>query len=654
MWIALSAGSAHKMHGEGFFFQAFVYLTAAVVSVPVAKRLGLGSVLGYLIAGFVIGPFGLQLIGSEGQDVMHFAEFGVVMMLFLIGLELQPSLLWRLRSPILGMGGLQVGLTTALLTVLGVLLGLSLKPALAVGMILSLSSTAIVLQTMSEKGLLKTDAGQSSFSVLLFQDIAVIPMLAVMPVLSMKAGGPAADVPVSQTWVDGLPGWGQALAVIAVMSAIVIAGLFLVRPFFRTVAGTRLRELFTAAALLLIIGIALLMSKVGLSPALGTFLAGVVLATSEYRHELESDIEPFKGLFLGLFFIAVGASVDFGSIAANPGNIAALVAGLILIKVLILFLIGRIFKMGIDQTVLFAVALAQGGEFAFVLFSFAVQRNVISHTVASPLIGAVVLSMALTPLLLLFHEKVLQPRFRSRTAPTRSADSVDEANPVIIAGFGNFGSIIGRLLRANGVGVTVLDLDSDKVELLRTLGIKVYYGNAARHDLLHAAGAESAKLLIVAVNEHEKVLEIVRVAQKHFPRLTVLARASGRTEAYELLDVGVEHVFRETLDTALRAGIEAMRELGFRSYQAHRATKTFRLHDEQSVRALHALRHDRSQYMSQARQRIEDLEQLLLAEFQDSEEHLDAGWDTTSMREEYGGSIKKEDPDAPSQGKEKV
>ncbi len=625
------------MYGEGFFFQAFVYLTAAVVSVPLAKRLGLGSVLGYLIAGFIIGPFGLKLIGKEGQDVMHFAEFGVVMMLFLIGLELQPSLLWRLRGPILGMGGLQVGLTTGALMALGVALGLSLKPALAVGMILSLSSTAIVLQTLSEKGLLKTDAGQSSFSVLLFQDIAVIPMLAVMPLLATTSAATLTNTHAAHTWVDGFSAWGQAFAVIAVIGAIIIAGLFLVRPFFRIVAGTRLRELFTAAALLLIIGIALLMSKVGLSPALGTFLAGVVLATSEYRHELESDIEPFKGLFLGLFFIAVGASVDFRMIAANPGSLGMMVAGLIFIKFLVLLILGRVFKMGIDQNMYFAVALAQGGEFAFVLFSFAVQSRVISNTIAPFLIGAVVLSMALTPMLLLAYEKIVQPRFSRKKDAEQKADSMHEDNPVIIAGFGNFGSIIGRLLRANGVGITVLDLDSDKVNLLRTLGLKVFYGNAARYDLLHAAGADRAKLLILAVNDHEKALEIIHVAKRHFPHLSIYARASGRTEAYELLDTGVQRVFRETLDTALRTGIEALRELGFRSYQAYRATKTFRLHDEQSVSALRSLRHDRKQYINQARQRIEDLEQLLLSELQDSGEHPDAGWDTASMIEEFGG-----------------
>ena len=370
-----------------------MYLSAAVISVPVAKRLGLGSVLGYLIAGFAIGPFGFHLIGEEGQDVMHFAEFGVVMMLFLIGLELRPSLLWRLRGPILGMGGLQVGLTTAAITSVGIFFGLSFQAALAVGMTLSLSSTAIVLQTLNEKGLMKTDAGQSAFSVLLFQDIAVIPMLAIMPILAVKTVKTIQEAGDSHggntTWVEGFSGWTQALMVAGVIAFIIIGGLFLIRPFFRYVAKTRLRELFTAAALLLVVGISLLMAKVGLSPALGTFLAGVVLANSEYRHELEGDIEPFKGLLLGLFFIAVGASIDFGLITAKPGLIGMLVVGLVTIKLVILLVIGIIFKFKHDQNVLFSFSLAQGGEFAFVLFSFAVQNHVVSNTVANPLIGAV-------------------------------------------------------------------------------------------------------------------------------------------------------------------------------------------------------------------------------------------------------------------------
>jgi voltage-gated potassium channel Kch len=420
------------------------------------------------------------------------------------------------------------------------------------------------------------------------------------------------------------------------MSAIILAGMFFIRPFFRAVAQTKLRELFTAAALLLVIGIALLMSKVGLSPALGTFVAGVVLANSEYRHELESDIEPFKGLLLGLFFIAVGASIDFGMIFSRPLDIALLVSGLVVIKFVVLLILGRIFRMGIDQSLLFAFSLAEGGEFAFVLFSFAVQSHVLEQGLANTIIGAVALSMAMTPLLLLINEKLIEPRFGTRQEERKEADSIDEENPVIIAGFGNFGSIVGRLLRANGVGITVLEFDSDKVEVLRSLGLKVFYGNAARHDLLHAAGAENAKVLILALSDHEQMLKIIHMTKKHYPHLKIFARAGGRTQTYDLLDAGVHHVYRETLDTSLRAGSDALRELGFRSYHAHRATRTFRFHDEESFNELHHLRHDRKTYISEARQRIKDLEQILLSELKDTEEHPDAGWDTTSMLEEFG------------------
>lgn len=630
------------MQGQGFFFQAFVYLSAAVISVPIAKRFGLGSVLGYLIAGFVIGPFGLQLIGEEGQDVMHFAEFGVVMMLFLIGLELQPSLLWRLRGPIVGMGGLQVGLTTAAITVLAMFFGLPLQSSLAIGMTLALSSTAIVLQTLNEKGLMKTDAGQSAFSVLLFQDIAVIPMLAIMPILAVKAAGGAIikegdSHGASSTWIEGFPGWEQALIVAGVIAFIIIGGLFLIRPFFRYIAQTRLRELFTAAALLLVIGISILMTKVGVSPALGAFLAGVVLANSEYRHELESGIEPFKGLLLGLFFIAVGASVDFALITAEPGLIAQLVGCLIIIKLVVLLVVGKIFKIKHDQNILFAFSLAQGGEFAFVLFSFAVQNNVISDAVANPLIGAVAISMALTPLALIINDKFIQPCFGTNEKEEREADSIDEENPVIIAGFGNYGSIIGRFLRANNVGITVLEHDSDRVELLRKLGLKVFYGDASRNDLLHAAGAEKARILILAFNDHEKTIDIVRMVKKHYPHLKIFTCSSGRTEVFDLLDEGVEHVYRETFDTSLKVGVDALVNLGFRSYQSHRAAKTFRNHDEGVTNDLRHVRHDKKTFISHARQSIEDLEQLMLTELRDPEEHPDTGWDTTHVMKEFGG-----------------
>jgi monovalent cation:proton antiporter-2 (CPA2) family protein len=625
------------MHGEGFFFQAFVYLCAAVVAVPVAKRLGLGSVLGYLIAGIAIGPFGLRLVGEEGQDVMHFAEFGVVMMLFLVGLELQPSLLWRLRAPILGLGGLQVTLTAAIVTGIAMALGLAWQPALAIGLTLALSSTAIVLQTLNEKGLLKTHGGQSSFSVLLFQDIAVIPMLALMPLLataSHAAAGHHGEGGHGTTWIEGLPAWGQTLAVLGAVAVVILAGLYLVRPLLRVIAGTRLRELFTAAALLLVIGIALLMTKVGLSPALGTFLAGVVLANSEYRHELESDVDPFKGLLLGLFFIAVGASIDFRLIAAQPGQIAALVAGLVAVKLVVLFILGKIFKLGLGQNLLFTFALAQGGEFGFVLFSFASSQGVLDAETVAPLVAVVALSMALTPLLMLFQDKVLQPLLAYGRAPEREPDAMEEENPVLIAGFGRFGHIVARLLRARGVECTVLDIDSDQVEMLRKLGLKVFYGDASRHDLLHSAGAGQAKLFVVAVDDPDKSIDIVETVRKHFPELEILARAFGRPHAYELMERGVQRVYRETLDSSLALGIDALTLLGERPNVALRAARAFRRYDERTLAELAELRHDRRAYIDVARERIREIEGCLERDVAEPFGGLDQAWDTESIRRE--------------------
>lgn len=626
------------MSDGGFFFQAFVYLSAAVLSVPVAKRLGLGSVLGYLIAGVIIGPFVLGLVGEEGQDVMHFAEFGVVMMLFLIGLELQPALLWQLRAPILGMGGGQVGLTTLLIMGIAVTAGLAWQPALALGLTLALSSTAIVLQTLNEKGLMKTSGGQSAFSVLLFQDIAVIPILAILPLLAMEgaAGHAGDDGHHGASLVAGLPLWAQTGVVLGVVALIILSGRYLIGPAFRLIARTRLRELFTAAALLLVIGIALLMQAVGLSAALGTFLAGVVLAQSEYRHELETDIEPFKGLLLGLFFIAVGASIDFHLIAANPLLITELVVALIAVKFGVLFVVGRFFKMGLDTNLLFAFALAQGGEFAFVLFSFALQNDVLGTDVASPMIAVVAVTMALTPLLMLINEKLIQPRFGTRQEAARKADAIDEQSPVIIAGFGRVGSTIGRFLQANGVQATYLDIDPDNVDLLRKMGLKVFYGDASRHDLLHAAGAAEAELLIVAVDNPEKTRQIVETARKHFPHLRIMARSVSWNDSYELLDMGVTDIYRETLDTALRLGADALATLGHRRYQAYRAAKTFRRHDERYLRELATMRHDRKQLISGVRQRIEDLENLLRGESESVGRDKDLGWDPSTLIEEFG------------------
>ncbi|MEL7060400.1 MAG: monovalent cation:proton antiporter-2 (CPA2) family protein, partial [Acidobacteriota bacterium] len=631
------------MYAESFFVQAVVYLAAAVVAVPIAKRLGLGSVLGYLIAGVVIGPFGLHLVGEEGEDVMHFAEFGVVLMLFLIGLELEPRRLWRLRGPILGLGGLQVAVTTVILAGLGLAAGAEWRVALAVGAILSLSSTAMVLQTLAEKGWMRSESGQSAFSVLLFQDIAVIPMLALMPLLATGNGAAAASGDGSgdghaehaTTWIGSLPPWGQAVAVLAAVAIVVVVGRYLARPAFSAIATARQRELFTAAALLLVIGIALLMTRVGLSPALGTFLAGVVLATSEYRHQLEADIEPFKGLLLGLFFIAVGASVDFRLIAASPTTVAVIVAVLVLAKLAVLAVLARSFRMSLDQGLLFAVVLAQGGEFAFVLSSFALQQGIFGQEVAAPVIAGVAVSMALTPLLLLATEKFLLPRVGTRTAVAeRQPDVIEERNRVVIAGFGRFGNVVGRLLRAQGIVPTVLEIDSDRVDLVRKLGLPVFYGDATRVDLLHSAGADDAELLIIAIDDPERIRSLVHSAQKHFPHLRLLVRASDRPDSYELIDDGlsVSSIYRETFDSALRLGADALELLGVRAYTALRAARTFRRDDQDSITELASMRHDQGSYLSRARERIRALERVMLDAATFHVEERDAGWDVDSLR----------------------
>ncbi len=624
------------MEGQGFFFQAFVYLTAAVISVPIARRLGLGSVLGYLIAGVVIGPFALGLVGSEGQDVLHFAEFGVVMMLFIIGLELQPALLWRLRGVLLGLGGLQVAVTAGAIFAAALALGLEWRPAAAVGLILALSSTAIVLQSLTEKGLLKTVAGERSFAVLLFQDLAVIPVLAVLPLLASVAPEATGANGHAGAWAEQLPGWARGIVTLGAVAGIVLAGQFLVRPVFRFIARSGVREVFTAAALLLVVGIALAMQQVGLSPALGTFLGGVVLANSEYRHELESDVEPFKGLLLGLFFIAVGASIDFGLVTSQIGVVTALVLGLIALKFVVLFALGRSTGMEPDQNLLFALALAQGGEFCFVLLSFATQIGVLPGSTSNLLVATVALSMAFTPFLLLLHEKVLAPRLARVDGPVREPDAIHEENPVILAGFGAFGSIIGRMLVANGVHTTFLDLDSDHVDLMRRLGLEVFYGDASREDLLRAAGAEKARLIVVTTGSLEKTLEIIATVKKHFPRLQILARAHIRAEAYELLDAGADEIYRESLDTALRMGVDVMRSLGFRAHESVRAAQFFRRHDEKSWRELASVRHDQTVFMTRARQAIHDLEQRLRSETGAQRRVDDSAWDATSLRKEFG------------------
>ncbi|PSL49518.1 Kef-type potassium/proton antiporter (CPA2 family) [Chitinophaga niastensis] len=629
------------MDQHSLLFQSMVYLAAAIVFVPLAKKMGLGAVLGYLIAGIIIGPSVLGFIGSEGEDIMHFAEFGVVMMLFLIGMELEPALLWRLRASILGLGGLQVILSAAAIAAIAFWIGQPLNTSLALGMILSLSSTAIVLQTLNEKGWMGTAAGQSAFSVLLFQDIAVIPMLAIFPLL--VAGNAMPDAAThAPSLRDNLPGWGQTLVVLGAVATIIIAGRYLVRPIMRVIARTRVRELFTATALLMVIAIAVLMNLVGLSSALGAFLGGVVLANSEYRHELESDIEPFKGLLLGLFFIAVGASIDFKLIFEQPWVIMGLVVGIMAIKGVILLVLGKIFKLSTDQNLLFAFALADIGEFAFVLLSFTNQTRLLSGEMTAMMTAVVAISMALTPLIMLLYEKVIQPYFtRSEVTAERDADEINEKNAVIIAGFGRFGSMTGRFLRANGVKATILDLDSDRVDALHNLGIKVYYGDASRYDLLAAAGAADAKMLIIATDHAEQTREIVVMAQRYFPHLQLLVRSENNEDTFELMDLGVLHIYRETVDTSLRLGVDALRMLGGRAYRSQRAAHTFFRQDEQTLKGLSALRDDKKQYINSMKERIEEMEKLIASDRVKTWLDEGQGWDPETIRDEIRGEKEK-------------
>ncbi len=609
--------------------QAFIYLCAATIFVPIAKRVGLGAVLGYLIAGVIIGPFVFGFVGTEGHHVMHFAEFGVVMMLFLVGLELRPALLWQLRRPILGLGGLQVAVTAAAVAGCALGFGVALRPAIAIGLTFAMSSTAIVLSTLTERGLLKTQGGQSSFAVLLFQDISVIPILAVFPLLGVAATAAVTDV----TSEAGRPAWLSAVIVIAAVVGVIAIGRFVVRPVFQFLAGAQLREAFTAAALAIVVGIALLMLQVGLSPALGTFLAGVVLADSEYRHELETDIEPFKGLLLGLFFISVGAQIDFGLIVAQPLQIAGLVLGTMTLKLIVLHLLGRVFGLDRPARWLLAIALAQVGEFAFVLLSFAVQRHIFPQDLASTLVATVAISMVLTPPAFILLERVILPRVTDRAAARPQDEIVDADTPVVIAGYGRFGQMVGRMLRANRIALTILDLDPEMVGIVGRLGIKVYYGDASRIDLLHAAGCARAKLFVLAVDNAAVATKIAETVRQHFPHLTILARCVDRPHYWQLRGLGVRKVFRETFGSAYETGIEALKHLGYRAHTAHRLARRWRDHEESVIEELGDLwRADKDTYFKRVRGALEEAERLMRDEDPTVYVTRDGGWDNESLR----------------------
>ena len=558
---------------HAFLVQASLYFAAAVVAVVAAHRLGLGSVAGYLLAGIVIGPWGLGLVG-EPQAIRAFAELGVVMLLFVIGLELEPRRLWSMRAKLVGLGLAQVLGTIAAIVLAAVAAGADVRVAAVAGMALSLSSTALALQPLAERGALGTQGGQATFAVLLFQDLAVIPMLAALPVLSVQGG-----------W-SGLSWQGAGFALAAVVGTLVL-GHFIARPIFRHIARTRLREIFTAFALLLVLGIALLFEAAGLSMALGAFLAGVLLAESEYRHEIEAAIEPFKGLLLGLFFIAVGMSVDFSVLRERPWLVVGLMVGLFLLKGGLLWLIASRARLPRSQRPLFVLLLAQGGEFAFVLLGLAAANGAVPYQSAQAMTLAVALSMLATPFLLVLHDRAIAPRFADPQVG-RPAD-VPEPARVIIAGLGRVGQVVARILSASGYPPTVLDDKPDHVEASRKFGFRVFYGDATRLDLLHAAGAASADLLIITLDDPDAAKRLAGTARKHFPRLRIVARARDMRHMFELRDLGVELLERETWPSALRLGEIALATVSGDRERARRAAELFAEHDLEVQAKLYAV-----------------------------------------------------------------
>ncbi|GAA6176849.1 cation:proton antiporter domain-containing protein [Sulfitobacter pacificus] len=633
---------------EGFLFQATIYLAAAVIAVPIAARLGLGSVLGYLAAGILIGPV-LGLVGSETKDLQHFAEFGVVMMLFLIGLELEPRALWDMRHRLLGLGGLQVVISTAALMGIAMAYDQPWNVALAIGLTLALSSTAIVLQTLSEKNLMRTSGGRSVFSVLLTQDIAVIPILAFLPLLAIStvAGvmpdgsisvdpekvdaahkstedthGPAA-AEAAFSFVQNLPGWGVTLVTIAAIAAIIVVGVFFTRPVFRYIHSANLREMYTAIALLIVTGISFLMMLVGLSPALGAFLAGVVLASSEFRHELETDLEPFKGLLLGLFFITVGAGINFELLFSDAVIIIGMALLVIIVKGMILYGLARIFKLrGRDQW-LFALGLAQAGEFGFVLVSFSVTTGVMPSVVAETLLLVIALSMLITPLLFILYD-VIHKRMED-TGGTAEPDDIEDDGPVIIAGIGRFGQVVNRLVQTSGFQTVVLDHNPEAIAVMRRFGFKAYLGDPTRPDILRKAGIKDARVLVVALDDPKAALGLITYARKERPDLHIITRARDRTEVYRQYQAGANDIVREMFDSSLRAGRYVLENMGLSEFEAHEAERMFYAHDRMSVRELAALwRADvepsaNKEYVARAKELQKDLETAFLNRGDDTE-----------------------------------
>ncbi len=585
-------------HATPWLQSSLIYLGAAVLAVPLARLLGLGAIIGYLGAGIAIGPWGLKLV-TDPQAMLQFAEFGVVLMLFLVGLELEPRRLWALRRPIFGWGSVQLLGSAAFITAVGVAAGVDWRLALVAGLGLGMSSTAIGLGVLAERNLMATTAGQNVLSVALLQDIAAIPILAIVPLLAVGGAAEAGG------------GWWGAGKAAGMIAAIVLGGRLLLRPALRWIARSDTPEIFTAASLLLVVATAALMQSVGLSMALGAFLAGVLLAESEYRRELETDLEPFKGLLLGLFFIAVGMSIDFAVVLARPLLVAGVVLGFFLLKALVLWFMARSMPIPLGERPVFVVLLAQGGEFGFVVFQAALSGGVIGAEASSLLVAAVAISMLFSPLLLVAADRWMAPRLASRTAGDKPAE-INQAQhaPIIICGFGRYGQIVGRLLNANGLSATVLDHSAENVAGIRRFGWPAFYGDATRLDLLRVAGAASARVIVVAIDDVQQSLAVVDLAREHFPQATLVARARNVTHWYGLQERGVAHIERETLDSALMSGRSVLELMGWQPHAARNQALRFRQH---SIRLLHQMaphQGDEKKLIAVAQQGRQELEAL--------------------------------------------
>jgi len=589
--------------------QAAIFLTAAVATVPLFRKLKLGAVLGYLAAGVIIGPWVLKLV-TDVESILHFAELGVVLLLFIVGLELQPSRLWILRKSVFGLGGAQVVVTGFVLGLAGMAIGLSWSSALVMGLGLAMSSTAFVLQALAERNQLTSRYGRSSFAILLFQDLSVIPLLALIPLLATDTG----------TEAHGNP-WVSAVVAVAVIALVIAGGRLLLRPVFQAIAQSHIQEIFTAAALLVVIGVSLLMAGVGLSMSLGAFLAGVLLADSEFRHELEANIEPFKGLLLGLFFISVGMSVDLGLIASKPLAVIGAVIGLMATKAGILFVIGKLSGHSTESARNLAAALSQGGEFAFVLFGVAAGHRIMDQSLVDLLVVVVTLSMAATPVALALNDAL--SRWLAKPKTDETFDTIDEDNSqVIIAGFGRVGQIVARVLVLKKIPFTALDASPEQVETVRRFGSKVYFGDASRLDLLTAAKTDQAKLFVLAIDDVESSIRTAEMVTRHFPDVKIYARARNRFHAHRLMDLGVELIERETFLSSLDLAEQVLKALGVTGWEAQETVARFKLHDEKTLIRQHAVYHDESQLIQTSKQAAQELQGLLESDTQEASTEL--------------------------------